>query len=338
MIALFLARIFKNVSPAPIRAVEVSTVFRTLFATLVFSMTSFAQSVSLALSSGSGYAGAAVSLNLTLSGGASPAGLQWTTGYVAADISSVTVTDGPAATAAGKSATCAGSAGVYTCVLVGVNGNVIADGVVAVVQVTIASGAVFASTAVPLSGVVAASLGGDAIAASSSGGTVTRLASAATPPAPVSVTPSSGSGVTQTFTFLYSDANGYSDIRWVEMALGAALTSTGSCYLHYDRTFNLIYLANDSGSDWVGAVALGSGGVVQNSQCAVDAGASSGSGSGLQFTVNLIVAFRSSFWPTIPARPGPGRVPSARQARCKTASARSTWRRRRRPAPAASSW
>jgi hypothetical protein len=79
-------------------------------------------------------------LNLSLSdSGVPPAGLEWTLTYSAADLAAVNVTPGPAATAAGKTVSCAGGNGTYSCVLVGMNENTISSGIVAVVGVTVAS-------------------------------------------------------------------------------------------------------------------------------------------------------------------------------------------------------
>lgn len=62
------------------------------------------------------------------------AGLQWTFLYPPADIWAFTITPGPAAVDAGKVPVCSGQAGGYTCVLVGVNQNLIHEGVIARVR------------------------------------------------------------------------------------------------------------------------------------------------------------------------------------------------------------
>ena len=99
---------------------------------LLASVVSLAQ-VNLSLASGSAYAGGAVSLDLLLSSnGTQPAALQWTLDYSTASFTSVQVTTGPTATAAGKQVTCAASASGSTCILVGMNLNTISSGVVAV--------------------------------------------------------------------------------------------------------------------------------------------------------------------------------------------------------------
>jgi hypothetical protein len=102
-----------------------------------------AQTGGLSLSAGSALSGGTAVVNLSLSGGKSPAGLQWTLPYAATDISNVIMTAGPVLTAAGKSLTCVAGPGTYTCLASGLNTSAIGDGVVATanITVTLASGA-----------------------------------------------------------------------------------------------------------------------------------------------------------------------------------------------------
>src|SRR4051794_27262442 len=95
----------------------------------------------LTLSSSSASGGSAsLALSLVSAGGAQPAALQWTLNYAPADVLSISAVAGAAAVAAGKSITCASSASSYTCILAGNNANVIADGVVANIAVTLTPG------------------------------------------------------------------------------------------------------------------------------------------------------------------------------------------------------
>src|ERR1700752_1724767 len=88
--------------------------------------------VSISLAPGSGTPGSTINLNISVNtSGTLPASLQWTMGYSTADISSVSVTAGAVATAAGKSGTCNGT-GTLTCLVFGFNTTTIANGVVAV--------------------------------------------------------------------------------------------------------------------------------------------------------------------------------------------------------------
>jgi hypothetical protein len=136
----------------------------------------------------------------------------------------------------------------------------------------------------------------------SGGGTATKAFSltiggpASVAPSAVSVTPSSGSGSSRTFAFLYSDPNGFDDLPWAQMVFHVNLNSpVNSCYAHYNRPANLVWLLNDAGTVWLGPVGLGIGGTVENSQCIVNAGGSSSSGVGTDLTVNLALTFKPAF-------------------------------------------
>jgi hypothetical protein len=113
-------------------------------------------------------------------------------------------------------------------------------------------------------------------------------------PVAVSVTPNSGSAATQTFVFAYSDSNGATDIRSTQMDIDATLAVNGACYLYYVRVYNEIYLAGDTGA-WQGPISIGVAGTLQNSQCTVNAGASSASASGNNLSVSLALSFTSAF-------------------------------------------
>jgi uncharacterized protein (TIGR03437 family) len=138
------------------------------------------QSVTLSVGSGSGTAGTTVSLpiNLSSSGGAQTAGLQWSFVY-SSDITSVTVAAGPSATNAGKSVTCSGS----TCLILGFNNTAMADGTVATATFQIASSPSTTSIPIQITGVVASTATGSSILASGGTGTI----SLPVPPPSVSV-------------------------------------------------------------------------------------------------------------------------------------------------------
>ena len=114
-------------------------------------------------------------------------------------------------------------------------------------------------------------------------------------PQAVSVSPSSGSGSSQLFTFVYSDPDGFADLSYVQAIFSSTLNPVGACYLHYHRGFNLIDLFNDAGTGAVGPVPMGGAGTLQNSQCLVQAGPSSVSFSGDTMTLRLAVTFQPGF-------------------------------------------
>jgi len=116
------------------------------------------------------------------------------------------------------------------------------------------------------------------------------------PPSVVSVTPSSGSGLgPQTFSFVYSDPNGFTYLNTLKAQFTPNGGNANSCFLQYVRYANSLYLMNDTATGFLGPVTLGAAGTLQNSQCSVNAGSSSASGSGNNLTMNLAITFTSSF-------------------------------------------
>jgi hypothetical protein len=116
----------------------------------------------------------------------------------------------------------------------------------------------------------------------------------ATPPTAVSVTPNSGSGMSQTFTVRYSDVNGWGYIGWAETLINSSLSYAGSCAVGYDGG-SLMYLINDAGSSWGTGMAVGSSGTLQNSQCSLNLSGVTISGSGNVLSISFPLTFKSGF-------------------------------------------
>ena len=112
----------------------------------------------------------------------------------------------------------------------------------------------------------------------------------------ISVTPNSGSGVTQTFSYVVSDQKGATDVAqvWMEMSLGVSAASN-SCYTLYDASPSTLYLLNDAGSAWLGPATPGGAATLQNSQCVLNAGGSKVSLSGNNLTVSVSLGFKPAF-------------------------------------------
>jgi hypothetical protein len=115
------------------------------------------------------------------------------------------------------------------------------------------------------------------------------------PPSAVSVTPASGSGATQTFSFVFSDPRGNTAINTAQIVFNNSLSAYGACFLYYQQAANLVYIANDAGNSWTTSVTPGGSGIIQNSQCSLDAAASSVSRSGTTLTLNLALTFKAGF-------------------------------------------
>ncbi|MBZ5647606.1 MAG: hypothetical protein LAN37_10320 [Acidobacteriia bacterium] len=119
--------------------------------------------------------------------------------------------------------------------------------------------------------------------------------SGATQPSNVSVTPNSGSGSSQTFSFVYSDTGGASAITNAQAIVNGALTTISGCALIYNNSNNTITMYNDSGFNLLAPIPLGQAGTLSNSQCTLNAGTSSATPSGNNLTVNLALTFTPGF-------------------------------------------
>lgn len=91
-----------------------------------------------------------------------PGGIQFDLTFPAADVTSITAATGPAATAAGKSITCAaptGTTGTFRCLVAGLNTSTIANGVVANITVVVSKTTSFSLTNLVASTAAATALG-----------------------------------------------------------------------------------------------------------------------------------------------------------------------------------
>ncbi|SPF43516.1 putative NHL repeat containing protein [Candidatus Sulfopaludibacter sp. SbA4] len=118
------------------------------------------------------------------------------------------------------------------------------------------------------------------------------------PPEPSSVTPASGSGVSQTMTFTFTDPRGWQDLDVVNILINNFLDGGNACYIAYSRPSNTLNLLNDAGTALLPGVSLNSpfGALVPiaNKQCTVSAaGAPVANGNTLTLTLNL--TFSSTF-------------------------------------------
>ena len=125
------------------------------------------------------------------------------------------------------------------------------------------------------------------------------------PPDNVSVSPSSGSGLTQSFSFVSSSAAGSASMVWQQMIFNFAVDGGAACdmYVGFDPGQNAgtAYLALDTGNAWAGSGAVGTPGTIQNSQCQLNLGASSVTWSGNTVTTVLALTFEAGL-------PGPQNI------------------------------
>jgi hypothetical protein len=112
--------------------------------------------------------------------------------------------------------------------------------------------------------------------------------------AAIGVTPSVGSGTSESFVLQYSDSLGASDLVSVRVRFGTTYSANANnCTVAYDASTGAVSILNDAGTTWQAAT-FGSG-VLQNSQCAIDLAGSSASLNGTTVTMALAVGFKPAF-------------------------------------------
>ncbi len=116
-------------------------------------------------------------------------------------------------------------------------------------------------------------------------------------PTAFSVTPSTGSGPSQTFTFKFSSVNGYAYLNTLYMAINTSVGSGNSCRIEYLPATNQLYLYPNAGASGtlLGPLTPGAAGTVGNSQCTLNAATSSTMPSGNVLSVSLAISFQPTF-------------------------------------------
>ncbi len=115
-------------------------------------------------------------------------------------------------------------------------------------------------------------------------------------PATVSVTPSSGSGLSQTFTLQYSDTSGAANLQyaWVYFTASLANPDSQSCLVYYNVAPNRVNLMNDAGTAFTSATP-GASGTLTNSQCSLNVTATTVTKSGNTLTLKLAMTFAAAY-------------------------------------------
>ncbi|HEX5216125.1 MAG TPA: kelch repeat-containing protein [Vicinamibacterales bacterium] len=115
-------------------------------------------------------------------------------------------------------------------------------------------------------------------------------------PQAISVSPNSGSGTTRTFTFVYRDANGASDLQHAFVLIKHDLSGGGGgVYVYYQPSSNLIFLRNDADTAWLGGVAPGANVVLANSQVSINIAQASAVKSATDVALSLPMTFTANF-------------------------------------------
>ncbi|HEY1945679.1 MAG TPA: S53 family peptidase [Bryobacteraceae bacterium] len=115
------------------------------------------------------------------------------------------------------------------------------------------------------------------------------------PTPPFSVSPTSGTGLTQQFTFTFSNAAGASKIAQSLMLFSSNGGASQACELTYKAANNGLYLTADNGTSLIGPVTPGGSGSLSNSQCSVAASSVSVLPSGNSLVIVETLSFNSTF-------------------------------------------
>ena len=117
----------------------------------------------------------------------------------------------------------------------------------------------------------------------------------ATPGETLAAAPTSGSGLSQLFSFSSSSAAGYADLDVLQAMIGSNPNGGYACWLQYDRSHNQLWLVNDTVTAPLGPLTPGTAGSAQNSQCTVDAGASTVAAFGPTLVLSVRLNFKTAF-------------------------------------------
>ena len=110
-----------------------------------------------------------------------------------------------------------------------------------------------------------------------------------------SVSPNAGSGLSQTFTAVYSDSNGASDLAVVYLDIGSGVGFPHTCFAAYIQGSNQLYLFNDTNNAILGPITPGSSSTQSNSQCTLSGSGGAASASGNELTVPFAITFKAGY-------------------------------------------
>ncbi len=113
----------------------------------------------------------------------------------------------------------------------------------------------------------------------------------------VSVSPNSGSGPgPQTFSAVYSDPSGASDLQVTYLDIGSSLFASGSCIVAYVPAGNSLYLFNDNPSTGAtGPIMAGTNSTLANTQCTLSGSGGVATPAGNNLTTPFSITFHGGF-------------------------------------------
>jgi hypothetical protein len=116
-------------------------------------------------------------------------------------------------------------------------------------------------------------------------------------PQPTALDPASGTGLRQSFTFTFSDPDGWQDLTVVNGLINFWLDGRQACYFAYVPAQRALYLVDDAGNaggPYAGML-LPSTAAISNGQCTIYGSGSIVSADGQTLSLTLDVAFHSNF-------------------------------------------
>jgi len=114
------------------------------------------------------------------------------------------------------------------------------------------------------------------------------------------MSPASSYSLAQTYTFTFSDTNGWQDIAVANVLINSGIDGRHACFLAFvpssagGGSVLLVDDAGDGAGPYSGVVLPGTG-IASNSQCAIAGAGSSVSAAGNTLTLTLVVTFAQSF-------------------------------------------
>jgi uncharacterized protein (TIGR03437 family) len=117
-------------------------------------------------------------------------------------------------------------------------------------------------------------------------------------PSLVSLNPFQGTGPNANLTFVYGHGNGWGAIQSAEFIINPRWepgARGGGCYVKYAPSTGLFTLIADDGNSVAGTASPGAATSIANSQCTLNAAASSATGTGNNLTIVAALTFTASF-------------------------------------------
>jgi hypothetical protein len=111
------------------------------------------------------------------------------------------------------------------------------------------------------------------------------------------MSPARSSALNTTYTFTFTDTNGWADLSVLDILVNNSINAVSACYLAFVPSANTLYLVDDKGEAGgpYSVLQIPSAGSVSNGQCTIKGQGSSISGVGNTLTLVLNVSFSQSF-------------------------------------------